>query len=1288
MPTETKKFRNHSCCRIPSRRPTRLFAPLNLALLLGCLSWAANGQAQDVQPVARWQFLSEGTERLDLHGDAERDQAGPRPPEFPDLPADNTAVRFAGRGYVLIGDPGEKSPFDFGNGDEITLEAWVNLERAREGQLMYVIGKGRSDSPEFARDNQNWALRILPRGGAAHLSFLFATVRGSTDSHWHRWTSEGAFGVNTGWHHVAVAYRFGEPDSIRGWIDGVPTDGRWDMGGPTTEAPVVDNDSIWIGSSRGGSFSNGFHGLIDEVAIYRQRLDDETIASRFNRTGGIVKWGPQPEVMPEIADVPPGRVLFTIAEDWPDYQRWLNEGEECPQETARWMGEEFLLPRLPAKFDGWGIRTSWKAPLLLRLIADVSLPPGDHRVLLRARGLSRLWIDGDPIARTASKYRKRTNLEPVEPVPDPPVPGARRSRFAQQEVFGSYHAGSAGSESSEVVRVVLEVIVGGPSLRTETSEICVAVQLDGEGPFHVLKPISRDTEDALPLVTSDPLLLEDAPIEGALDRIQSELIRYEDEQRRRAAASMDDFWNRRHSLARDAVLPAREANVTADLSQLQAEKAQGVPDSSTPTMDGPTIDGFIKEKIDSARLRSAEHDESTTRAFHEQVLPILRENCFRCHGDKAQGGLRLDSRQQALGSGDSEIPAVTPGDPDSSELIQRVRAGDMPPTGEGLAPDQIATLESWIADGALWPAPPIPNEALEPVAVIGDAAFLRRAYLDLIGVPPSEAEAREFLADPSPAKRSALIDRLLQDDRYADHWVSFWMDLLAENPTLLNASLNSTGPFRWFLHDALRDNKPIDRMVTELILMRGSTHDGGSAGFGLAGENDAPMAEKSHILASSLLGIELQCARCHDSPYHSTTQQDLFSLAAMLERKPTTPPKTSRVPNEFFEQKAREPLIRVSLPLGQPVEPRWPFAEATGVQDGAEIDSLMLRTDDSRERLAALITSPRNQRFPRVMVNHFWKRLIGAAIVEPVHDWEGRHPSHPELLEWLSTEFIANHYDAKHVLRVIMNSDVYQREAVGRNEGTRPELRFFAAPDRRRLSGEQIVDSLFASCGAEMETEELTFVHDGVHPMNKRLTLGKPRRAWMLASLNNERDRPSLSLPTAQPIADVLRAFGWTGSRQKPIPQRDTSPNVLQPGILANGTLTMSLTRAARGSQLSDLAVAATSPESLIDSLFLRFLSRYPTPQERSDLVPALRAGFEDRLVEVDPDGEELDLEPLPQVTWTNHLVPEANEVQLELQRRVLAGPPVDPRLNPPWREVYEDVVWSLVNHREFVWIP
>src|SRR5690606_3886082 len=151
---------------------------------------------------------------------------------------------------------------------------------------------------------------------------------------------------------------------------------------------------------------------------------------------------------------------------------------------------------------------------------------------------------------------------------------------------------------------------------------------------------------------------------------------------------------------------------------------------------------------------------------------------------------------------------------------------------------------------------------------------------------------------------------------------------------------------------------------------------GGSAGFALAGENDSPFAAKGHIIASTFLGIEMQCARCHDSPYHSTTQRDLFSLAAMLSRKTVTVPATSRVPAGFFEKKGRESLIKVTLKPNEPVAPHWPFAATTGAADGNRIDRLVDDPKDTRERLAALVTSPENRRFARVFVNRIWKRLM------------------------------------------------------------------------------------------------------------------------------------------------------------------------------------------------------------------------------------------------------------------------------------------------------------------------
>jgi hypothetical protein len=162
-----------------------------------------------------------------------------------------------------------------------------------------------------------------------------------------------------------------------------------------------------------------------------------------------------------------------------------------------------------------------------------------------------------------------------------------------------------------------------------------------------------------------------------------------------------------------------------------------------------------------------------------------------------------------------------PGDAEASELIARIVTDDeddrMPPTDEGLSPDQVKKLRVWIASGAKWPARPVSLEEVANPDLISDAAFLRRVWLDTLGIPPSETETSAFLADGDPDKRLKMIRRLLDDEGCADHFISEWLDLLAENPTLLNQSQGSTGPFRFFLHDSLRDDKPIDRIMSSAL---------------------------------------------------------------------------------------------------------------------------------------------------------------------------------------------------------------------------------------------------------------------------------------------------------------------------------------------------------------------------------------------------------------------------------------------------------------------------------------
>ena len=1252
---------------------------LCVALLGFCASsaWVGTFTASAGEPVARdadplaapvvmWDFDPEEETPLIAVGGVHRDLPGPRPPQFPDLDATNTAVRFDGEGArFTYADTNNKGPLDFTNGDAITIEAWVKVDELRDGENVYVIGKGRTEDPGFERDNQNWARRLRGQDGKACISFLFATkqVAGAerSDAHWHRWTTKEGFKPKSGWHHVAATYRFGEPESVRGWIDGKSLPGVWDMGGPTKEAPVVDNDAVWIGSSMGGRAATSFRGMLDLVALHRHVLDDKILAARYRRVGEepVVKLAP--EKMPELGSLPADQVTVTFHEGMPAHERWLNEDEKWPGETMRWSGDAFLLPRLPVRYDDWGIRDAWKAPVLVRMAADVKLPAGKQTLLVRARALSRLWVDGKVVARTKPISGSPSGEEPITPVAEPPAPGMRRAGHREQEqiIEVEIHA-------QPTTRIVLEALAGGSKFRAEPGELCVAIRSADGKEYSVLRPVA---------LSDSNLPLTEAVAGAKLVEIEQSLADYDDRARRTAAASQDAFWTRRHQIAAE-----------------WATKNPGpaVPSSSTNT--NQPIDAFLVDKIARAEAAAAKTSPDEAKHFHQQVLPILRNECFRCHGEKDQGGLRLDSRALALKAGDSELPAIVPGKASASELMRRIRHESederMPPTGKGLTAEQIDILAKWIDAGAPWPALPLEPAQTALAPIVGDAKFLRRAYLDTVGVPPTADEARTFLADKSPTKRTDLIDRLLADERWADHWISYWQDLLAENPTLINATQNSTGPFRWFLYDALRDDKPLDRMVTELIMMRGGQHDGGSAGFGLAAQNDAPLAAKAHVVAGAFLALELQCARCHDSPYHSTTQRDLYSLSAMLTRKTVTVPKTSSVSPAFFEKKARESLIKVTLKPEEPIPPNWPFAEITGAVDDESLDALCADPKDTRERFAAVITSPQNTRFSQVVVNRIWRRLMGSGIIEPANDWEGRRASHPELLRWLANELVANNYSVKHIARLVMTSDAYQREAVGENLKADAEARFFNAPERRRLSAEQVVDSLYAAAGVPMDVELMTLDPDGRRPASNRNSFDQPRRSWMLVSLSNERDRPSLTLPRAAAVAEVLETFGWSAARQVPKNDRETAPNVLQPGALGNSSLATTLTRAAYRSPLAELAMEAKQPEELVDAVFLRFLSRPPTAKERSLFVAALGRGFAERLT----PAAEIKLPPrpelLPQVTWSNHLRNEANTIQQEWEKRTRQGPPADPRLKTEWRETYEDFVWSVVNLREFVWMP
>ncbi len=311
---------------------------------------------------------------------------------------------------------------------------------------------------------------------------------------------------------------------------------------------------------------------------------------------------------------------------------------------------------------------------------------------------------------------------------------------------------------------------------------------------------------------------------------------------------------------------------------------------------------------------------------------------------------------------------------------------------------------------------------------------------------------------------------------------------------------------------------------------------------------------------------------------------------------------------------------------------------------------------------------------------------MGAGFVNTVSDWEASAPIYPELLNWLSDEFASSGYDTKALAKNILNSHAYQRKSRPLKSG---ELANFTAPVQRRMEAEQVVDSLLVAAGKLMDTEELTFDADGTQQASVMISLGYPRRAWEFASLSNERDRPSLALPGAQAVVDVLKNFGWTGARQGPLSDRDQEPNVRQPAILANGTFGKRATTISENSGFTSLATRdGGTAEEIVESVFLRILTRKPSPEESKLYAQLLEERFDQRIVPEKEQTAALKRKPLGFVSWSNHLSADANSIMLEIEKRVKEGDPPTVKLRQEWRERMEDMVWATMNSPEFIYLP
>ena len=1062
-------------------------------------------------------------------------QAGPRSPDYPLFNNQNRALLLdTPAGWVVVSDPGDRSPLDFENGDSITIEAWINLRSLSEGQQVYILGKGRTNNPDVARENQNYSLRMRGVKGTARVSFLFRNADNRADQRddFHRWNSQRGLVLDGRWHHVAFVYAFGDPDSALAVIDGQPGGGSWEMGGATRKPPVVDNDQLWIGSSMGGNPGNSFQGGIDELALYRHLVPIERLAERYRA------------VFPD-----PREAEYAAADRLPRGSVQVGLFESISSQPARvpltrrphrsYRQKSMAFVGVPRKYTPTGVIDDRSNPYLLRARSWRTLhasQAGSYSIVLRARSAAQLFIDGELVAQTPPMSKNADGHEAVPELqtgdrPDlRPLPaGCQQKRVSVQLTAGEH-----------LFR--LDAVIGGAGQRAELGELCVAIA-GAEEDFRLL---SADRQP--------PRGAREQDWQGMKQEQLGALARLDAVTRRQISQKWQRYWDRRHALGRKQIAEHPGIPVPAGVA---------------------------------------------TSAIHNEIDHFI-----------------------------------------NSRLAEAGR---------------------------------------KPAALLDDHAFLRRVTLDTVGVGPALDEIEAMLADRRQGRRERVIDRLLDDPRWADNWVGYWQDVLAENPGILKPKLNNTGPFRWWIYESFLDNKPMDRFATELVMMEGSTYHGGPAGFAMATQNDVPMAAKAQVLTKAFLGIEMKCARCHDAPFHPFKQKELFGLAAMLNGKDLDLPQSS-VAN--LGDRGRAAQVQVSLTAGTTIQPHWPFPT---LSSGELPASFQNGKRGPREELAARLTAPANRRFAEVIVNRLWQRYLGVGLVDPVDDWDSADhaPSHPELLTYLANRFIEGGYDLKKVARSILASHTYQRVV---QEDTNPAL--FAAASRRRMTAEQLVDSLFAISGKQITPELLTLDPEGRRPVESFLNLGRPTRAWQLTSLSNERDRPALALPMAQEVVEFLRVYGWRESRPNPLTVREETATILQPLTLANGVVGRRTVRLSDDNALTELVLNDLPLNRLIEKMTLRILARPPTDAERSLFSKFLSAGYNDRIVTLSTTDNKRRRRPRNAVSWSNHLSATATRIKMEIERQVRRGDPPSERLRVDWRERMEDVIWALVNSPEFAFLP
>lgn len=449
-----------------------------------------------------------------------------------------------------------------------------------------------------------------------------------------------------------------------------------------------------------------------------------------------------------------------------------------------------------------------------------------------------------------------------------------------------------------------------------------------------------------------------------------------------------------------------------------------------------------------------------------------------------------------------------------------------------------------------------------------DAEFIRRAYLDTIGVLPTPEETRTFLAEQTPGKRDHLIDALLARPEFVDFWAYKWSDLLLVNSDKL--PVQPMWSYYQWIRRQVELNTPWDEMTRELLTATGSTLENGAGNFYILHDEPTRIAETVSV---AFMGMAINCAKCHNHPMEKWTNDQYYAFANLFSRVRS---KNGAVADE------RVVFADSNGDLAQPLRGR---AQPPTPLDGTPLS--LTSTEDRRVPLAKWITAPENPYFARSITNRVWKNFFSTALVESVDDLRMTNPASNEKLLSEAAGFLAkNRFNLKLLMREILRSETYQRSSVALPEN-KDDTRFYARYYPRRLMAEVMLDAV-----SQVTAVPTPFRMD---KRNANRGLGDSYPMGYRA----------LQLPDSNTASYFLTSFGRPDRLQTCDCERTNEPSMAQALHLANGD-TLNQKLSAKDNRLAKLLESGKPDAQLVDEAYWITLSRPPTDNEKTRMVKVL----------------------------------------------------------------------------------